>query len=80
VDSRGRLVAAPVVVGRGIIDDDQDPLAFRFVAVMIAKACASHARDASDDGIAETARLAARRAIEARTGKKPVTLVAVTRV
>jgi ribonuclease J len=80
VDARGRLAAPPIVVGRGIAGDDQEPSAFRFVAVKVAKACAECAASASDDAIAEVARLTARRAIEAKTGKKPVTLVSVTRV
>jgi ribonuclease J len=80
VDSRGRLAAAPVVVGRGITGEDQDASAFRFVAVEVAKACAAYAKNSSDEALADTARLAARRAVETRTGKKPVTLVAITRV
>jgi ribonuclease J len=80
VDRHGHLAATPVVLGRGIAGDDRDPSAFRTVAIKIAKAFALHAEGASDDNLAELARLAARRAIEAMTGKKPVTLVAVTRV
>jgi ribonuclease J len=80
VDARGRLAAPPIVVGRGIAGNDQEPSAFRFVAVKIAKTCVEGAEGASDDAIAELARLTARRAIEAKTGKKPVTLVTVTRM
>jgi ribonuclease J len=80
VDARGHLAAPPAVVGRGISGNDQEPSAFRFVAIEIEKAFTAHARGASDDSIADVVRLAARHAIEAKTGKKPVTLVTVTRV
>ena len=79
VDGKGRALAAPSVHGRGVIADEADPTTFRFVAVEIAKALEN--TGASDDSaLAEMARLVARRAIEAKTGRKPLCLVNVTRL
>jgi ribonuclease J len=79
VDARGRALSPPSVQGRGVMADEGDPATFRFVALEIAKALENGA--ASDDGaLAELARLVARRAIEAKTGRKPLCLVSVSRL
>jgi len=79
VDARGRALAPPSVHGRGVIADEADPTTFRFVALEIARALENTAP--GDDGaLGELARLVARRAIEAKTGRKPLCLVSVTRL
>jgi ribonuclease J len=80
VDDDGRVVSRPSVVARGVMLGEDPPSTLRFVAVEVAKALegAPSARD--EDAIAEVARLAARRAIDSRTGRKPVCLVTVLRV
>jgi ribonuclease J len=79
IDGKGRLLAPPSVQGRGVIADEADPTALRFVALEIAKAL-DNAGPRDDGATSELARLAARRAIEAKTGKKPLCLVSVTRL
>jgi ribonuclease J len=81
LDRRGGVAAPPQVVSRGVVDA---PLAgaLRKASAAVARAVAdadSRARG-SDDEIAEVARLAARRAIESHAGRRPLVLVAVTRV
>jgi ribonuclease J len=78
VDARGRAVAPPSVQGRGVLADEADPATLRFVALEIAKAIENAAPD--DGALAEVVRLTARRAIEAKTGRKPLCLVSVTRL
>ena len=79
IDAKGRLASPPSVVARGVLEGEQDGATIRFVAVEIAKALENGAsRD--DTAVAELARLAARRAVESKTGKKPVCLVSVIRV
>ena len=80
VDAAGRLVSGPVICGRGVADGEQDPDAFRSVAAEVARACARADDGADDATLRETARLAARQAIFAQTGRRPVTLVSVTRL
>jgi ribonuclease J len=79
VDDAGRAVAPPSVQGRGVMADEADPVTFRFVALEIAKAL-ENAAPRDDSALGELARLVARRAIEAKTGRKPLCLVNVTRV
>jgi ribonuclease J len=79
VNGKGKVLAPPSVQSRGVMADEGEPGTLRFVAVEIAKALDNGAP--ADDGAAgEVARLAARRAIEAKTGKKPLCLVSVTRL
>ena len=79
VDAGGRALAPPSVQGRGVIADETDQTTFRFVALEIARALENTAP--GDDGaLGEMARLVARRAVEAKTGRKPLCLVSVTRL
>jgi ribonuclease J len=80
LDSKGRLATRPSIMARGVVLGQDESSTLRAVALEIAKSLeeAPGARD--DDAIAEIARLAARRAVEARTGRKPVCLVTVVRV
>jgi ribonuclease J len=80
LDASGRLVGPPSVVARGVLGGEEDTAALRFVAVEIAKALDSGAAGRDDTTLGENARLAARRAIEAKIGKKPICLVSVVRV
>jgi ribonuclease J len=80
IDARGRLASPPSVVARGVLEGEQDGATVRFVAVEIAKALENGAASRDDTTLAELARLAARRAVESKTGKKPVCLVSVVRV
>jgi ribonuclease J len=79
VDGKGVAVAPPHVQARGVIADEATPGTLRFVALDIARAL-DGSQSSEDSSIAEIARLAARRAIEAKTGKKPLCLVSVTRL
>jgi len=79
VDRKGKVMSAPSVQSRGVMADEGEPGTLRFVALEIAKALDNGAP--KDDGaLGEVARLAARRAIEAKTGKKPLCMVSVTRL
>jgi ribonuclease J len=80
VDSKGRLASPPSIVARGVLEGEEDTHVLRFVAVEIAKALDNGASGRDDGALAELARLTARRAVETKTGKKPVCLVNVMRV
>jgi ribonuclease J len=80
IDAKGRLASPPSVVARGVLEREEDAATLRFVAVEIAKALDNGTAGRDDATLGELARLAARRAIETRTGKKPVCLVNVVRV
>jgi ribonuclease J len=80
LDSRGRLASKPSVQARGVALGDDEASTLRFVALEIAKALENAPGAREDDAIAEIARLAARRAVETRTGRKPVCLVTLVRV
>jgi len=67
-------------LARGVDLGDDEPSALRFVALEVAKALEAAPGVRNDDAIAEVARLAARRAVEVRTGRKPVCLVNVIRI
>jgi hypothetical protein len=67
-------------VTRGVLEGEEDASTVRFVAVEIAKALENGSTGRDDATLGDLARLAARRAIETKTGKKPVCLVSVTRV
>jgi len=79
VDAGGRVTATPSVLARGVLAGEDDPSTLRFIAVEVAKAVAS--ADGKDDRtLIDLARHGARRAIEGKTGKKPICLVHVSRV
>jgi ribonuclease J len=80
LDSKGRLASRPSVQARGVVAADDEASTLRFVALEVAKALEGAPAARDDDAIAEIARLAARRAIETRTGRKPVCLVTLVRV
>jgi ribonuclease J len=77
-DRSGNQATTPLLHARGVIQGESEPSGLRFVALAIAKAVES-ATSRDDAALGEAARLAARRAIEAKTGRKPVCLVTVTR-
>ena len=79
VDAKGTVLAPPSVQARGVMAEEGEPGTLRFVALEIARALENGA-PAEESTIGELARLAARRAIEAKTGKKPLCLVSVTRL
>jgi ribonuclease J len=79
IDDGGRVMAPPSVQARGVIADEAEPATLRFVALEIARAL-ENTQSRDDSALAELARLTARRAIEAKTGKKPLCLVNVTRL
>ena len=79
VDGKGRVLSPPSVQARGVIAEEGEPGTLRFVALEIAKAL-ENAAPSEEAAIGDVARLAARRAIEAKTGKKPLCLVGVTRL
>src|SRR5262249_58890666 len=62
VDGKGRPVAKPAVWARGVLDDERDGSALRFVELEVVKALEDRSvRGQSDDAIGEVARIAARR-------------------
>jgi ribonuclease J len=80
IDSKGRLASPPSILARGVLEGEEDGRVLRFVAVEIAKALDNGNGGRDDTALAELARLTARRAVETKTGKKPVCLVNVIRV
>jgi ribonuclease J len=80
LDAKGRLQGRPSVQGRGVDLGNDDAGTLRFVALEIAKALENAPSARDDEAISEVARLAARRAVEVRTGRKPVCLVVVVRI
>ena len=73
-------MGAPQVVSRGVLDPSFAGVA-RKVQAAVTRAvteCDPRAR-ADDDAIADITRIAARRALESSTGRRPTILVAVTR-
>lgn len=86
LDPRGALAAAPQLVARGVLDaTDEDVLHYAALAVTRAvgevvgrsRAPTSSVRD---EELTEAARLAARRTVEARTGRRPLVAVTLSRV
>lgn len=79
LDSRGHMADAPSVWAQGVVGEDDQPSLVRAVALEVAKAVQSHAgsrgRNAGTDAMVEAARIAARRAVELRTGRRPVCAV-----
>lgn len=81
IDPRGEIAAAPQIVARGISEPAEAGL-YRAASKAVARAVTeSSARARSSDAeLMDVARLAARRAIEAQTGKRPIVTVALTRL
>jgi ribonuclease J len=80
LDGRGQLAGPPQVVSRGVLEPSFAGVA-RKVSIAVAQAVsgADGRTRADDESLMDTARLAARRAIEANTGRRPVVLVALSR-
>ncbi len=86
LDRRGGIASTPQVIARGVLDaSDADVLHKASLAVAravgeVSSRSRDHASAAGDDEIADAARLAARRTVEARTGKRPLVNVALSRI
>lgn len=81
VTAAGELAAAPKVSLTGLIEPDEDDIVAEAVTALAAAVRGLPAGQRRDDGaVAETARRALRRAIQAAIGKKPVTDIHVIRV
>src|SRR5262249_15430645 len=81
VDARGNVAAPPSVIARGVTDPvDGDVLRGAVRAVERAVAEADERTRGIDDELADVARLAARRAIEAAIRRRPLVSVALTRL
>ncbi|MCF4164581.1 ribonuclease J [Zavarzinia compransoris] len=78
LDGRGRLAADPDVVVAGLAEDDETDLAEE-IADAVATAL-PRGKTGDADTLAEAARMAARRAANRLTGRKPVTDVQVIRL
>jgi ribonuclease J len=83
LDRRGAVMAPPRVISRGVIDETEGAgEVLRAASIGVARAladCDARTRS-SDEGLTETARLAARRVIEAKSGRRPLVLVSLLRV
>ncbi len=80
LDEHDAIVGAPQVVSRGVLEPSFAAVA-RKVALAVTRAVAdSDARTRrDDDALADLIRLAARRAFESHTGRRPTVLVALSR-
>jgi ribonuclease J len=81
VDAQGAVAAPPQVMAQGVTGEALAGMlkaAARAVAQAVAEADPRQRR--RDPDLVDLARLAARRAIEARTGRRPVVAVALTRL
>lgn len=81
LDRNGTVAAPPKVVERGVLDPDDDGVlkaAARAVELAVAE-CDGKTRSRDDD-LMEVVRLATRRIIESRTGRRPLVAVALTRL
>ncbi len=80
LDARGQIVGTPQVVSRGVLEP-----AFAGVARNVAAAATRAIAEldprsrGDDDALADAVRIAARRAHESHTGRRPTVLVAVSR-
>ncbi len=83
LDKRGGVAAPPRIVQRGVIDQDEGASeVLRAAAMAVSRAvtdCDPRTRT-SDDGVSDVVRLAARRVIEAKTGRRPIVVVALSRI
>ena len=83
VDGRGRPVGPATVSTRGVLDEKSDADVLRGAARATVKALAERPdgrSPATDDEIAELARVATRKQIESSVGKRPLVLANVVRV
>jgi len=82
VDSRGQLLAPPLVTTRGILDEDEDVDLMRGAALEVSQALSGrpfgHERP-TDDQIVEAAQRAVRKRLDGVTGRRPVAVVHVVR-
>jgi len=79
LDADGRLAAPPVVTVHGLAEEEGAREALqRSLTEAIAELSARERRD--DEVVREAARIAVRRALRARTGKRPVTEIHVVRL
>jgi ribonuclease J len=82
IDGDGRLESPPIVTSRGVIGERDQPSAFRAAARAVTEALEARpwrSGRPDDTSLAEVARLAVRRALEAQTGSRPIALVTVVR-
>ncbi|EYF01355.1 ribonuclease J [Chondromyces apiculatus] len=80
IDAHGALAADPQVVAQGVVDPSQSG-ALRAAARAVAQAITdADPRRRRDTDLIELARLAARRAIDAKTGRRPFVTVSLTRL
>jgi ribonuclease J len=79
VDGRGGLVGTPQVAARGVLEPGFEGV-MRKISLAVARAVTdAPPRDRrSDDSIADVARLAARRAVESHTGRRPLVIAVVS--
>ena len=81
LDGRGLCAGAPQVVSRGVLEPSFAAVARKVSTAVVQAVATSDPRTrGADDSIADVARLAARRSIEAHTGRRAMVLVAVSRV
>ncbi|WP_240808011.1 ribonuclease J [Polyangium spumosum] len=83
LDRRGGVAAPPRAVQRGVVDHEEgasEVMRAASLAVSRAVTDADGRTRASDEGMTEVVRLAARRVIEAKTGRRPIVLVTLSRV
>jgi ribonuclease J len=79
LDGDGRLAAPPVVTVQGLAEEEGAAVALqRTLAEAMADLSPKERRD--DETVREAARIAVRRALRARTGKRPVTEIHVVRL
>ncbi|APR83043.1 Ribonuclease J2 (endoribonuclease in RNA processing) [Minicystis rosea] len=80
LDRRGALVTAPEIQSRGVLEPQVTGIA-RKVQLAVTQAIGNTSTQTrnDDDAVADVARLAARRAIEAHTGRRPMVIVTVSR-
>ena len=81
LDAHGAIAAPPQVLAQGVVGDAMNG-ALRAAARAVAQAVddAEPRQRRRDTDLIEVARLATRRAIEAKTGRRPLVTVALTRV
>jgi ribonuclease J len=79
LDRHGALAAPPRLTAQGVLDPSDGEVP-RAVEKAVARALEAAGHGRSDDELAEIARLAARRTIEAQTGRRPIVSALVTRL
>jgi ribonuclease J len=77
LDKRGALLSPPAIESRGVLDPKVAGIA-RKVQLAVTQAV-EESKARSDEGLAEVARLAARRCIESQTSRRPLVVVTVSR-